>query len=264
VIIEVGTTPVRRILRKAEERPDHRALIAAIRRTNATLPSGWPIGLEQDLLRRGFGRLSLPVATFSDRYRSTILFADDPLPRNFGTRPPSELAAQLLWERAAHHALQPADLLEAAARLGGAPRLRTGGARTTAFASGHRLEYTAADCIPRRVEALLRRLFTASDQPLLHAIEIFVETLLIHPLPDGNGRLARLMFQLALRQSIGLRAPVFPLGPACAANRSALVSAYLALELKRDPEPLITFVATALNALVALYARSGTPRAPQA
>jgi len=74
---------------------------------------------------------------------------------------------------------------------------------------------------------------------LLHAIGIYFDTLLIHPLPDGNGRLARLLFQAALRQTIGLSAPVFPLGPACAANRPALIAAYLAWEFDRNAQPLV-------------------------
>jgi len=78
-----------------------------------------------------------------------------------------------------------------------------------------------------------------SGEPLLHAIGIYFDTLLIHPLPDGNGRLARLLFQAALRQTIGLSAPVFPLGPACAANRPALIAAYLAWEFDRNAQPLV-------------------------
>jgi Fic family protein len=96
---------------------------------------------------------------------------------------------------------------------------------------------------------------TPQLHPLLHAIAVYYETLLIHPLRDGNGRLARLLFQLSLRQTIGLKAPIFPLGPACAANRPALLAAYLAWEFDRNAQPLVNFILAALSSLIRLYER---------
>lgn len=173
-------------------------------------------------------------------------------------RPASEIAARLLWERLDKGPVRPADLLIAATACGASPGFRSARARTTPFASGHQLEFLAPDRIAPRLERMLVHLNhpPRSTQPLLHAAEILFDTLLIHPLPDGNGRLSRLLFQLALRQTIGLRAPVFPLGPAFALNRSALIGAYLAWEFDHNAQPLFNFIAAALTTLVELYGRS--------
>jgi Fic family protein len=176
-------------------------------------------------------------------------------------RPPAEIAARELWDRLANAPLGRDDLLAAAERLGGQPRLRTGVARTTPFASGDVLEYASPEQVPRRLERLIRKVNAANPKlhPLLHAVGIYMETLLIHPLPDGNGRLARLLFQVSLRQTVGLKAPILPLGPACAANRPALMAAYLAWYFDRDAEPLVDFVTAALEELVSLYVRTARP-----
>ncbi|HEY0116788.1 MAG TPA: Fic family protein [Allosphingosinicella sp.] len=130
---------------------------------------------------------------------------------------------------------------------------------TSAFPSGHYLEFVSAEQVRPRFDRLVRRLNVTSPDihPLLHAIAVYYETLLIHPLRDGNGRLARLLFQLSLRQTIGLRAPILPLGPASAASRPVLIAAYLAWEFDRDAQPLVDFVVAALAALAALYAKGG-------
>jgi Fic family protein len=122
------------------------------------------------------------------------------------------------------------------------------------------LEFVAPDQVKPRFDRLLHRLNETEPRlhPLLHAIAVYYETLLIHPLRDGNGRLARLLFQLSLRQTTGLRAPVLPLGPACAANRPALVGAYLAWEFDRNAQPLVDFILAAVKSLVDLYQRPRT------
>jgi Fic family protein len=133
---------------------------------------------------------------------------------------------------------------------------------TTPFPSGHYLEFVASEQVRSRFDRLLRRLNETEPklQPLLHAIGIYYETLLIHPLRDGNGRLARLLFQVSLRQTIGLRAPILPLGPASVASRPALIGAYLAWEFDRNAQPLVDFVTAAVEQLVSLYVRTAKPR----
>lgn len=176
-------------------------------------------------------------------------------------RPPSELAAKILWERAVAGPLTEADLLAAAETAGGAASLRTGRMATDPFPSGHYREFVAPEQVRARFDRLLRRLNESEPKlhPLLHAIAIYYETLLIHPLNDGNGRLARLLFQVSLRQTIGLRAPILPLGPASVYSRPALMGAYLAWEFDRNAQPLVDFVTAAVEQLVALYVRSSKP-----
>jgi hypothetical protein len=242
-------------------------LLESIARISAQLPPGWPFGLEHDLIRRGFGALPIVPAAIRHPVGAGIVYLDDPKRDHLLRRPPAEVAARALWDRLAAGPLRLDDLLSAAGSLGGEPRLRTRPARTTAFASGHVLEYAAPDRVPARLERLLGRVNAAAPalHPLLHAVGIYQECLLIHPLPDGNGRLARLLFQVSLHRTLGLRAPVFPLGPACAANRPALIAAYLAWEFDGEAGPLVDLIAAALEQLAALYARTARrkPQDPQ-
>jgi hypothetical protein len=257
MIIRIGNIPVRPILRRAHVGEAHNKLVVRIREISAKLPAGWPIGLERDLLRRRVGALSLPIPQVHDPRGAAIVFLDGGSGPHLSQRPPSELAGRRVWERLAEGPLDVRDLLASAEALGAHSRLRSNEMRTTPFASGHMLEYAGANHVPGRLARLLRQLNSpaATADPLLHAIGIYFETLLIHPLPDGNGRLARLLFQAALRQTLGLRAPVFPLGPACARNRPLLIASYLKWELDRDAQPLVDFIAAALSSLLRLYAR---------
>ena len=132
---------------------------------------------------------------------------------------------------------------------------------TSRFESGHYKEFVPPDQVEPRLRRLLRRINSSEPKvhPLLHAVGIFFETTLIHPLPDGNGRLARLLFQLDLHRTIGLRAPILPLGPACAANRPAFVAAFLAWEFDRNAQPMVDFITAAIEQLLTLYRRNAKP-----
>jgi Fic/DOC family len=255
--LPVGATPVWGPLRTTRAAAEFDDVLAAICQVNDGLPQGWPIGLEQKLLARKLGALPLDVASIRSPLVANLRYlhiAEREHERRLG-RPPSELAAQHLWEQRAAGPLTQADLLEAARLLGGEARLRIGGMETSRFESGHYLAFVAREQVEPRLDRLLRRINRGEPRlhPLLHAVGIYFEATLIHPLSDGNGRLARLLFQLALRQTIGLKAPILPLGPACAANRALLTAAYLAWEFDRNAQPLVDLVAGALRQLVELY-----------
>ncbi len=262
--LAVGATPIIPLLRRAKLPNRTNDLIPAIREISARLSSGWPIGLELDLLRRGFGALEVSVPEVKSPLVRDVRYLSHTADqvRKLQRRPPSELAAKILWERAVAGPLTEADLLAAAETAGGAAGLRTGRMMTTPFPSGHYREFVAPDQVRARFDRLLRRLNETEPKlhPLLHAIAIYYETLLIHPLRDGNGRLARLLFQVSLRQTIGLRAPILPLGPASVHSRPALMGAYLAWEFDRNAQPLVDFVFAAVAQLVDLYVRTSKPK----
>lgn len=52
-----------------------------------------------------------------------------------------------------------------------------------------------------------------SVRALQDAFAIMAHIVLSHPYDDGNGRLGRAMFQASLARSLGLHAPILPLGP---------------------------------------------------
>lgn len=258
--LPVGATPVWGPLRKSAPATGLDDLLDAIRTMNGSLPRGWPIGLEDKLYQRKPMVLPLEIASVRNPLVANLRFLHV-VGQEVGRRshrPPSELAARHLWERLAAGPLLRTDLLEAARLLGGAPRLRPGRMFTSKFESGHYKEFAPRDRVEPRLDLLLRRINDSEPRlhPLLHAIGIFFETTLIHPLSDGNGRLARLLFQVDLHRTIGLRAPILPLGPACAANRPALVAACLAWEFDRNAQPMVDFITCAVESLVALYRRS--------
>jgi len=257
MIIPIGGTPVWAVLRQVGPAAELNELVTRIQRISDGLPSGWPTGLEHNLFQRRFGTMDVSVTPIRHRLGAGIIYLGKPSRDHLTRRPPSEIAARRLWTRLDSDLLVEQDLQTASDELGGSPCFRTKPSRTTAFASGHVMEYAAPDRIGARVRRLLNSVNKQprSFHPLLHATGIYYETLLIHPFVDGNGRLARLLFQTALRRTLGLRAPVFPLGPACAVNRPALIAAYLAWEFDRNARPLVDFIAAALAALIALYDR---------
>jgi len=259
----VGQTPISPPLRRVVQTDDEQ-LLTRIRRISARLPGGWPVGLERDLLKRGSCKLSLAPATIRSEIGARIGYLEGGSRSYLLARPAPELAARIVWDRLAANSLGPDELLQAAMVLGGEAHFRSGRAFTSTFATGERLEFLKPEQIDGRLASLLERLNRprAGSHPFTHAVGIYFDMLLIHPLPDGNGRLARLLFQGALRQTIGLRAPILPLGPACARNRPALISGYLAWQFDRDAQPLADFIMSAVSSLATLYERSFAKTAP--
>lgn len=245
------------LLRRHVRTADADNLVERVVRISDHLPDGWPIGLEHKLLRRGFGQVPVGVAAVASPLIRDLRFLSHPSEERdkLLRRPPSELSALSLWERAATGPVGIDDLFAASGRTGGGDHFRPARMATSTFPSGHYLEFVPAHQVRPRFERLVRRLnVTEPDlHPLLHAIAVYYETLLIHPLRDGNGRLARLLFQLSLRNTIGLRAPILPLGPASASSRPALIGAYLAWEFDRESQPLVDFIFAALKELTTLY-----------
>lgn len=214
---------------------------------------GWPVGLERDLLARRLPLLRPRPIVLRDPLAAAFRYEDYETDDHLLARPPSELAAWRLWKSLDEGRLDEADLCDLAKLLGGEARIGGHSMVTDRSVSGHRFHFTPASGVPARLARLLDRLHERMPElpPLLHAIGLYLETLLIHPLPDANGRLARLLFLGSLHRTIGLEAPLYPLGPAIALNREYVLRAYLAWHLDRDPRALTDFL---LDASMATHA----------
>jgi len=114
------------------------------------------------------------------------------------------------------------------------------------------IEFLDEDEVEEELRNLLVYMLGPDNElsPLLRAVLVLFGTLIIHPLSDGNGRLARILFQATLRRHLGLQIPILPLGPVIARNRSRVVRSYLAWELDGDALPLVRFVIDAVEVLL--------------
>lgn len=212
---------------------------------------GWPVGLEHRLIASRLPRLAPGRIALRHPAAAGFRFADHEDNAHLLARPPSELAAWRLWRLLDAGPLDAPALPGLARLLGGdAGPVGEGGMVTDRSASGHRFLFAPRAEVPARLERLLARVDAPAPAlpPLLHAAGIYLETLLVHPWRDGNGRLARLLFQASLRRTIGLAAPLLPLGPAKALHRGHHLRALLAWELDRDPRPLLDFLLDAAAA----------------
>lgn len=129
-----------------------------------------------------------------------------------------------------------------ARRVSGMPslRLRTGDVRTARDARGVALQYPPAGAATARAASICA-IYTAchGDQALLRSVWVLVALLNAHPYPDGNGRLARLLFAGALARAGITHAPIVALGPLVHASEGAFEIAVKRVVVQRRWEPLI-------------------------
>lgn len=151
-------------------------------------------------------------------------------------RPHPEYAAHRAWHMGALDHLTFDEMVALSRILGGRAAIRTGRQTTFQFASGQRLQFADAAEVRPRLARLLDDFNTplAGRLPLAHATLLYIDFLTIHPFKDGNGRMARLLFQLSLAKTCGLRAPVVPLMPYLKANGTRAMHAYLQYELRSN------------------------------
>jgi hypothetical protein len=211
---------------------------------------GWPVGLERDLLVRRLPVLHPKPILLRNPVAAAFRYEERDTDDHLLVRPPSELAAWRLWKGLAGGRIDEAELCDLAKLLGGEARIGGHSMVTDRSVSGHRFHFTPASEVPARLARLLARLHETEPAlpPLLHAVGVYLETLLVHPLPDANGRLARLLFLGSLHRTMGIEAPLYPLGPAIALNREHVLRAYLAWHLDRDPRVLTDFLLDAVAA----------------
>lgn len=143
---------------------------------------------------------------------------------------------------------KPADLAEqlmAAASIatGREMRLRTGDAGLSPNATGRRVMFPACDVI-RPILADVQAKLDAMPVGLMRATATMVMILNVHPFADGNGRVARGVFN-HLIVGMGCRG-YFPLSAIIARSRGGFELAVRSAELKADWNPIMRYVLAAL------------------
>lgn len=246
--VYVGDTDLRAI-----GRIDPTLLVRAQRVTDAMqqvascMPSGWPIGLEQRLFAYHWPLEAIDQAGVACEQRAnwpdTRLIDTAPRQQIF-SRPPSEYGLIRLFEAMNRNDFS-ADTVIAAVALFGVPALiRKGPITTTPFASGEVIEFTNPEVLAQRFERLVNRVRRPDPSlpPLVKAVSVYFETTLLHPLVDGNGRLARALFQCSLKQDLGIATPIFPLGPGLEPHKAKLLRAKFYWYFEGNASPLVQII----------------------
>lgn len=225
----------------------------AMRVVASRMPSGWPVGLENLLVSPGkFGTISRGNAKFQAGLVATDRGPPDD-PKYLGV--PIELILKRNWGFCVDECFDPVlSISDMARHLVDVADYRV----TRCFAidreAGIKIEYEKPAKIPTRIRKFARN--AARQQglsPVYHAIGLMMEFLVIHPFPDGNGRLSRAVFQLALARELKLDTPIFPLLPVTLYQRRALYEAYLKWETMRDCSDVCLIIEQWLCLLVRYY-----------
>lgn len=130
----------------------------------------------------------------------------------------------------------------------GAGRWRTGWAGLMPDAAGHQIKFPDAGEVPGRLEAIRRIMAGETGAPAIFEATL-VLCLLVngHPFSDGNGRTARMLFNVMLRRG-GMPADVyFPFYEIAARSRGGYVIALRHAELRGDWQPIMDWVVAALG-----------------
>jgi hypothetical protein len=127
---------------------------------------------------------------------------------------------------------------------GAEPGYRNCAAATQPDARGRFVVYPSASTSVERmklVAAVLSRL--KKGESVRSAVWILVATLNAHAFADGNGRLARLLWQLAVSRLSGLPAQLFPIGPLIYASGGAFEIAVRRVEVQGVWQPIVDLLA---------------------
>lgn len=229
------------------------ALEASIRGVGRRLPTGWPVGLEQDLSRPAkFGEIARNDPVF---WGGLVASGRGELSDPKYARVPVELVLRRVWRFEFGGKRDPLGVIaELARHLAGVEAFRSARCSAANPEASLLVEYENHRVIRKRVDALCRRIVSQGALPPIYfAIGAMMEFLTIHPFPDGNGRVARGLFQLVLADKLDLPAPVFPLLPLMLYQRQQLYDAYIAWELRGDCTGVCSLVEKWLQLLVNYY-----------
>lgn len=260
VVIQPQTVldrPDRRVsalLRNGHHRDEYKHLGERIREMDRLLPaSGWPVGLEKKLLcDPDAPRVRFDPIRLQHQAASQIIFDDHKGFAHLLSRPDVELAYAALHE-ATNASLPCVDDVLAASRIaGGVGALRTGESYTSPFPSGEIFRYLLRSKLGRALDEYLAFYGSAdaADAWLPHTVGAFVDFVSIHPFQDGNGRVARLLSQLAMQRSLGVRGVCWPIGPLMAHHREQVVAFTLAWLYDGNLSPALAFFSTGFQWLI--------------
>lgn len=253
-IIEIWRTPVWPLISTLTI---HRAQAVEerLRKFNHSLPhEGIPFELEARLMRTGIKGFNpaytLPKAkiAFPLHHKPMLM---DKVAHLHGSQ--SERLAKQFWD-IKQYPLNANLCQKVGTALTGHHENRTTPIATSRFSDGSRLGYLPAPLIAQHM-AQLEQLYHDAHMmpPLLRALALYVDYLRIHPLPDGNGRTARHLYQLSLRDTLNLRQPILPLAPAIYHFRPHIGRAFQCLYFDQDPSPIANFFLEYLMALLDLF-----------
>ena len=232
-------------------------------KASQVLPAGWPVGLEQFVLDEEVEFGAFPLSPVPKALPWLFNVSPPPDAAFYAKRPRSALAAYKAWEFIAG-GMTIAGLKATHQALGLSGQFRSTRMSVMMSPAGTCLDYLHAPHINERVTAFLQHV---NDNPLrlapLHlAVTAMMDFLIIHPFEDGNGRMARLIFQWTLARHGILTKPILPLLPAIRKARAPYLLAIYNWEFANDPVPLVDFVNHAipptLEGLNLFIAGSGT------
>lgn len=129
------------------------------------------------------------------------------------------------------------------ASLTGEPvRYRFGHISSAADLHGRRTIYAPPDIAAGWIDRVNAAEAQGAD-PFILACHAYAEVALSHPYVDGNGRLARAMFQRAFARAGLLDAPLIPLGPLIYLNHKVVIAALVRLGTTGDWPPFLDVMA---------------------
>ncbi len=215
-------------------------------------PLGWPIGLERYL----YG-CQLPDVSEGVICRTVMISSDylSIIRPELMLRPPIEYGVINLFQIMNVKAPIIDDVQHSVKLMGGDSHLRNSPATSFPFEDGKYTQYmNPEDGLPVLKNLLSSIIVPANrDNALLRAIEVYMKILVCHCFQDGNGRLARALFQCVLKTELGVNVPVFPLAPFFECNKHLLINAKMDWEIHADPSPLVKLFINIIESLCDMH-----------
>lgn len=161
----------------------------------------------------------------------------------FLARPGSETILSEFWSTMAGGPATDTLVENLIAGLTGAPAgVRSGQITSAPDRSGTRTVYAPPDIAAGWIDRVNAAEMTVGD-PYILACHAYAEVALSHPYSDGNGRLARAMFQRAFGRAGLLEAPLIPLGPLIYLNHKLVIHVLVRLGTTGDWAPFLALMA---------------------
>lgn len=215
---------------------------------------GWPVGLEVKLAEKMKYNNELNYKLYNK-----YLYADmngNPAPFDiFENRVPCELGAHYMWNQTT--TTYDIDIflrLNAILTNSENIQLRTSDIFTTKDRNGIRLKYIEYTAMRIIFDKFTKNsdVYYNSAHKFVICILKFIKFLAIHPLPDGNGRTARILFQVWLHDAGLLNMPLLPLGPIMHAKSHDFVNAFRKWIINNDTRFVFDFMIDCIDTMLNL------------